>query len=496
MRSAALALLAALSPGCNQVFGLDETQPAPPIDTLPARARLTYLVATTDATGTPIPQPATPAIEPAPSVKIGPLDGALIDADYGADGSFVIPDDFVEMTWRLVYQLPGEVTREVQWKPAPDRGHAVVPRFGRIDPAPIPGPNSAYSVTPGGAPGAYSSPRLFTTGVWMESANGAVTGPTQVYNVGQSSFRPLVGVKGAPEVSKGDRQVLIDFGPDNTCSSSLGSAAFQVDLTAGTATPATQPTWTYKPQPATVAGAFPLDVPIRVATQIGGNPAALPSRARIGIGPTTAMPVMSYEIGQPIPAPVMITLLDCASPAASPNWTTPPFGRPDMLPDFAQLAWVQVTSSRLTMPGGMELAGGIAAVNTGMDTFTLDFRVPFATSFRIDGMDLATGDDRKAPTGGAAPMVLEFDLETNAGSAQYYEVTLHTIAGSVTPERVFTVTEPRVSIDRALLTKGTEYVFEVRAFRGARVDVKDGDFTGYVASQAMTTIFSRTFIAP
>jgi hypothetical protein len=172
MRHVAICLFAIATPACNWVFGIEDTvrtdggTGTPTDGPLPV-ARLTYLVAES-AQGMPA-NPVLAPIVPAPTVEIGRLDGELMPASYESDGSIRLPYEFADGTqpWRLVYQLANDVPHEIHWNPLVGSSpHAVVPMFGRLDRAPIPGPNTVVSLTPMGGPAQHRGPRVFTTGVW------------------------------------------------------------------------------------------------------------------------------------------------------------------------------------------------------------------------------------------------------------------------------------------------------------------------------------------
>ena len=509
MRPAGLGLLAALSAGCNAIFGLEPTVAVDAsggelsIDAPLPVARLTWLVAVTDADGNPVAQPETPDIVPAPVVQIGRLDGPLTSASYRAGGYIDLPYDFAGSPWRLAYEAPGELPARLQWSVPADRvGHAVVPRFGRLDVTPIP-PSASYRVSPTGTPTSYPEARLFTTGVWLQGGFGS---PQLPLDVSLGSAVALGGVRGAPEPARNDL-VVIDLVRSFSTGSELcwlsdGAATFSVGLVDGPATPSPQPALIKNnAQVVTVTGGHDLTTVARAGAGLG---ATGPITRRVMLGRTASVAMPGFTVSLParhtfprvdLPMPVLMTLADCINPSSTVSnqgvWTSPSFEDPATLNGFPRLAHVQLSGTRTT-PSGAVLRGGLAA--RGPSPFVFDFDVAFAKGLALGGVDLTQDDAVQLPAG-VGPLTLELELEPLAAVPHYIEVILHQVTTTLTPARVYTITGTEVVIDRAVLTAGTEYVFEIRSFRGAPL-ASVGDFTTYDGTQLSAVTFTRTFRAP
>jgi len=68
------------------------------------------------------------------------------------------------------------------------------------------------------------------------------------------------------------------------------------------------------------------------------------------------------------------------------------------------------------------------------------------------------------------------------------------VAGTLTTERIYTVTAPKVRIDGALLMPGADYVFEVRSIKG-HPQAPHGDFAPVDYPYGAAIVFTRTFKA-
>jgi len=499
MRSAALCLLAIVAPACNWVLGLDPTQlvdAGPPGDGPLPVARLTWMVALTDAQGMPVALPDFRPIAPAPTIMAGRVDGPLAPLEYRDDGTFEVPYAFGASKYRFAYQLPNDLPREMQWTPTEGRpAHAVVPVSGRLERASIPGPNATFSLTPLGSPPAqHRAPRVVTTGIWTESQPVFPVPAGATFNYNFNSSIQLSGPPGAPESAKRDLVVLIDFGNNGTCRSSEGSAAFRVDLVDGLSIPTMSETWAFAGRGATGSGDGAENY-VRAAGIIGSTQTSVvTTRTRIGPTPSTTMPAFTERVASlGLRAPVILPLIDCTGANLS---TLPAFGEPISLQPFDMLAIHQLTVSR-TVSGGPTLEGGLSAVAPVADAgpFVLEFAAAIPTPpFMLGDREISTTDQLQLPAG-TGPVVLSFGVELGR-QANYYDVVLHRVAGTSTiAERVYTVAEPTVTIDRTVFTTATEYVFEIRAYQGAP-EAAVGDFTRYLPTQSSAVAWTHTFRAP
>lgn len=499
MKSAALCLLAISAPACNWVFGIDPTLlvdagSGPGEAPLPA-GRLTWMIAATDTLGNPIAAAEFRAITPPPSAKIGAITGALTDVALDATGSFETPRAFPGTPWRLVYQLPNDIPREVHWRPGVGRvPHMVVPLYGRADRAPIPGPNTVMSLTPlGSPPTTYNLPRVFTIGVWTESLPvPTTTGPTFNYNLNQST--QLSGPPGAPERVKGDKVVLSEFQSiGGNCRAGNGSAAFELDLIDGVSSTFRAETWRNTGGAVIVNGDSTGDR-TRVALSAGAAIGSVRVVIQVGASPSSAMPMFTQRTSfLGLRGPLVIAMLECDVTFTS---ALPIFSMPAALSVFPRLAQLQLTADRTT--AGAVLTSGVAAVSLmSTDTANLDLTLALPVApFRLGSLDLSSTDGSLLP-GGTDPLVFTFGNEAGMMVPEYYEVVLHRIeGGSAIPERAYTITSPTLTIERSVLAgAGTQYVFQVRSFLGAP-GAADADFTRYSPMQSSAVTWTHSFITP
>ena len=172
MRRIGLALLV-VSAGCNQVFGIKDTDRLPDAALPEFTGKMRWAAAKT-VNGAPMGVDVFPigneAVDSAPlSLKIGPAlgMGELADAPYDvATGTFHFGFMLAGQPWRLVYTLPGDtITHEVQWSvQTPD---LIIPRMTRMGATPPP-TGSGYDVIPSPAT-TFSGPFVATSGAFTAS---------------------------------------------------------------------------------------------------------------------------------------------------------------------------------------------------------------------------------------------------------------------------------------------------------------------------------------
>jgi len=493
--------------GCNQIFGISATEPwdaAPPVH----YATLVRLVAATAADGTPAaPMPTTFAAG-AVQVRIALLDGPFAAVDYPADGRIKIPARFVDdgtgkqPTWRLEYilsgsTLPGPVPHEVQWVPDDNAGQIVVPLVGRVDRQTAPG-GSGYTLTPTVAQ-SYANPHVWTTGVWTDGNATVTTGSTVDYRFANAI--PLSGDTSSVESARGDRAYLVDRAVDagTQCSAVVGGAQIgMVDLSSSRTVQTV--TWDAQLRPV-IADPVNLAFIDRLGVALGkleGTFNAAGSFLLVGVVPSLQFPGLTG--GSPIfplPIPVMQPLLQCPY-NASP---LPGTAVPGNLGDFPLVLHVQLVDSRDAL--GVRLHSGFETVIRSPGTgFQLSFPAAMATHITLTTpaaaapLDLSGTADSLAAGAPSGPFVLDFLPESVSGldlRADYYDVVLHRIvAGSLTTERIYTVTQPHVRIDPAFLAAGADYVFEIRSYKGHKM-AAHGDFATIDYPYGSAVVFSRTF---
>jgi hypothetical protein len=518
-RLVALGLLA----GCNQLFGLDPTQPTDAAVTLP-RVQLTFQIANTrDNGGNSEPDPdleLRPLDPGAVVVRVGRVGEPLVETRYTSDGAVEIPEQvFVEPAspWRLEYTFDG-IVREVIWSIPRDTGHLVIPVFGRLDRTPPP-PNSGYTVQPTGAgtPASVLAANAYITNAWSRIRIPPSSAP---YLVDMNAAVGFGAAAGAPGAS--DRLIFVSYTVDRStgCTGNGCKCAYS-EGAAGSAPPplvanmdvAVESPWSVPPGENVARFAYARSVSdpvLRLGSALGDRVNGIPS-ARVELGPTAslAMPAFVQDRSQQLPEPQLVKVLDCA--ATTTQTATSAFVRPIDLEFFPWLAHERVTNTRTVAPG-IDLISGLSTVTGALspsEPFELDEHVPFAIApiqVQIGAqapIDLAGSDDHVPVAVGSEPLQLSFALENpTVNPADFVEVTLYRLHPGGSPfgfaDRVTTVVDVAspvtVPIDPALLVKGTEYVFAIAAHRG-RPFAAAGDFTQVRFPQAVTTIFTRTFIA-
>lgn len=492
MRRTAIVGLLAVA-GCNQIFGLDKTavRDGATTDAPVARARLRWLVATTNRELIPEPLQRVP-IDPPPAVQTGPVGGALTAVALEADGSVVYevkPDN-----WRFVYTLADGIPREVQWRPGSSGGEIVVPLFGRHDRAVPPPANSGYRLAPSNPPTNGSPIRVFTVGLWTQGPNYLYAGPRDYAYGGMSS---LSGALGTPELGKGDAVVIQGPANDGGCSIVAGAAHGQADLVADTFSPVTL-FWTNTRNTMVQVTHEPLaDIEQRVQSALGSRAGTiLPTRFEYGRIPSQGMPGFTQPPNAQfvMPNPLMLPLANCDfSVLTSPSFVE--LGEQGMLP---RALHSQVVSTR-TPVNGPGLASGVQElVNTpgnAAGPFALSFNIKLAIApIMLGTYDLAGAPDDD-PIAISQPTTLSFGLSTPPnGVADYFDITVFRLDGeSLVPVRIYTVTEPTAVLDPQDFSTGLRYVLQIRSYSGYP-DADTGDFSNIVQPLAAGSIFTRTFV--
>jgi len=498
MKRAALLLLLG---GCNQVWGLDGTKPAPdasPFDAPLPRVKLTYVAATTSTTSA-VPTPelvlATPPVTPAPEVRVGPLDGALVSRAYSA-GEIEIPTRIFELPqWRLEYTVPGDVPREVQWHPT-DTGHIAVPMIGRVSPRDAIPTGSSYGVTTSHA---YSDAHVYTTGVWNELKIGGSADPVFV---GGSQLQSMFGKLGAPDPAQNDFIVVADYASTGNCSRLLQGAGVakvaalaqgqQALITATYASDLSETTTVSYAK----ASAGKLDTALD--TRID-SPVKKAARTVVGRLPERGLSsfISTYN---GVPAPPMVVVADCAF-----NGTVNPDVAGRVLTAFPKA--VMMYASNLRQRGATELLSSLVSVAVDQATFQPTFEVPLAltakladssTSYPLEG---ATDMIQLPPSIGRIELSFTHDAFTPDLYFDYFEVWLYSINQAIqTPklERIYIGTNPmspKITIDPNVLELNIEYAIAIKTYRGApQVPAKHDFATAQSDLQSVGTIFFRTFV--
>jgi len=518
--------------GCNRIYGITETRlwdgPADVIEDMP-HVTLTWQVAAVTALGAPAPVD-YPAIDPAmaPKVRIATIDGEFQSAEYRTTsdqpGWIPIPRDYEHTTWRLEYTLsdPDPVRgapHEVQWAPDEKQGYLTVPIVGRAPSGAVPA-SSGYHLTT--APLAtLTRPVVFTTGLWSASTQVTVTNPGVVdYDFANAIW---LGRHGSLAASKGDRAVLVDFVTDTVNSSScvFANGNGEVPTTAvdlGSSHSSAAVSWdTTRRMVNSTPVSF--DAQARLQDTLGTRDAMLlraKSFRMLGVAPSLAFPgLTSAAPGMLLSTPAAPALL--AMPAMLPLQQCPydkvlqDTAQPAALAGFPLILHVQLVDQRsvpLAIQGqtvNVALTSGIEAVVVQSDDgtgtgnkFQTAFPAAIADKIKlttpVGALDLAGAVDQLAAGSPSGPFLLDFTLESGADlRADYHDVILHRISsGKPVPVRVYTVTQPHVRIDPAVLATNADYVFEIRTYKG-HPQASHGDFRPVDYPYGAAIIFSRTF---
>jgi hypothetical protein len=501
-----LGLLAAA--GCNQIWGLDQVDPAPP----PPRVQLALQIAKTNAEGIADPNLEYHPITPAPAVELGLLGEPLEPAAYNeVEGIVEYPTDFIGKRWRLVYTLDGGVPREVQWSPQVGEDQfpqLVEPLFGRLERKPVP-MNSGYAIEPTDTPLTNSQTRVFTTGIWTEGVSGGFLGGTFNYDFSANAVS-LSGPIGAPEMAKLDHAVLAHFQTSGSCRFTASVATFVVpDLMENSyQAPAMQPTYVDSDRNVSVrlAGVEPIDSRLRFLLGARAAPANL-NRMQFGYAPSTNMsgfskPAPEQVVDFFLPGPVMIAFANCTFVQGTSPVTVPALADPPEMPGlFPRVAHVEIANQR--MRNLVTLTSGFSAVVASSTyDFSADFPVAAPTRVMLQRngamiAELHTDPDGTTLPAGEGLLELTFDVEPNVSlGADYFDVTLYALQGTrLAKQRVYTVTERKVMLDTAFMIPGTEFVFEIRSYRGLP-NTDRGNFALNTYPQYVASIFTHTFKVP
>lgn len=513
MRPAALGLLALA--GCNELWGLGDVSlrdggfadadPANP------RIRLTSQITRTRDQGFADPTLAYGPLDPPPAVQLGRIGEPLQAAAYGPDGTVKYPVALAGSTWRLVYTLADGVPREIHWSPpAGDLvAHIVEPLLGRAERLPVPA-GSGYTIAPAGSPTQHTLSRVFTTGIWTEGETPMPPpGATFDYDFGAKA-QPLSGRLGAPEQAAFDHAVLADFQNMGGCRVATGVATFVVpDLAPGMrSAPDPQPAYFGPDKQAILdlAGPDPVDTRLRDVLGARASGANL-DRMEYGYVPSLgvfgfAKPAPEQSLDFLLPGPGMIAFASCRFSPGLAQFQTPSFADPPELRGrFPHAVHVEVANQRIV--GLVTLTSGFSAVLTSSSyTFRSEFLAAAPTGVRLlrGGAriaDLVNDPDGTTLPPGAGLIELEFDVETAPTlGADYFDVALYAIPNNkLDRQRIYTVTERKVRIDPTFLVPDTEYVLELRSYRG-RPEIARANFAANDYPQYAATIFTRTFRTP
>jgi hypothetical protein len=505
MRRAALGMLAASSlAGCNLVFGLKETSPnpdGPPADAAGRAIHLAFLQASLDSDGQPLTPTEIP-IDDLEMVSASALDGSdAVSLTPSPDGTLSVPLTIADATagWRLFYQRPNQVVRELQNLPAD--AHVVEPLFGPLERV-KPASNSGFSITPLGYPVAASHAlnRVFTTGIWSEGTTiGPPPGATLAYGLADAVSSS--GAMGTP--GPDDRGLLFDYLIDaaSTCRSSTGS----MDFSAANSGPPLAPvsgSWKSDSQNPTVNTSFQLAINpnLKPFGEVQG-----PGRQQLGYVPNAQMPAFTRP---PLPVqslvlrnPVMIALRSCPLPTPS-NAAQPPFVESAYLDTRLKRAvHTEVTATR-QLPNSATVYNGLAILTLddgGAYDVVTDVAFPEAVTIRNSAgvtADLFGAADGVAVAAGSGPLTVSWKKTVASATADFWEVTLIELpdaSASLLPRRTYVTSTTSLTIQPVDVVAGHTYVLAFTAFTGLN-RAPSGDFRAITGAQSISIIHARSFV--
>lgn len=508
MRTVVLGALA-LTSGCNWVFGLDPvTLTDAQVDDVPLDARLptVKLSAITPmlaSDGSTTMQAAFAPITPAPMVQYGRRGEALVDTMY-TSVDVPVGYDFAEAseTWRFVYTLAGGVPHEIHWKPSAttNPGHVVVLQLAPNDRAPAPA-SGVFQLDPEGVLLPWVMPRVYTTNTWTVDLSPPSVG-TQINSDFAGMFtRPIAGSKRTPDPVK-DFEVLLEYEDSlaaNACTAVKTSAAFRIDLATGSSidpNPSMLPDT--KPGTYVVTGNAAAVIP----NLAGANGLTLSDISKyqvITYGPGGNIPLHHQrEQSIPLPVPVGILLAKCTNAILVG----------DRLPDFGYPSRIDLPTIATLMYGTRPilLANNLASVQNGLEVSTVGTEGPFTLPLanatfvgepKVDGMSINLKDvtDVVAIPAGGATASLDFQLVGTTPLVDFYEATLFRVDGAnLVPVREFTFAEKPLLFERdQSLPAATQFVFAIRAIRGASANVANGDFSVWGNTQTLGVTHTQIF---
>ena len=505
----AIAVLA-ITCGCNQLFGIHDTQPVDGgVDAAPLNVHtyLTWVVPKLLPNGQPDPQldfasiGSEPLYPELPAIQVGPAADAanstLTDALYDpSNGGFLVPDELLGKPWRMSYQLPKQkVPVEVAWKVS--SAHLAIPRLTRIgaDPAPA---QSGYSMSPVGAN--VSVPYMITTGVFTFGPVNSWTSTTFNFDYADNA-QPIAGPAGAPQAMT-DWLIAMDWGSPSSVEQSVDgwAVAKAVALAASTLTPTEMTPWittqsTVQTSPTTsqaclnriVLGAFSgWTLPTTMCGEL----------MEYGLTPSTMIPGFTAD-GAPIILPLDI---------ATKNLNTLTLVDTNASVPMPHVLYSKVANTRNASATTIPLESSLEVVTTiGTQPIQVFYPAGLARNEMLghkDGSGMQDLSQRDDPSGGIkvdqGAMRLAFSFENGQGIGEDdIQITLYEIGTTaLMPLRVYQVPGDATSalIDGRLMTPGKRYVFSIRTRKGYP-NAGDGDYRTVAYPFGQATKFSATFTA-
>jgi hypothetical protein len=265
------------------------------------------------------------------------------------------------------------------------------------------------------------------------------------------------------------------------------------------------PTWDTGSR-AVLRPAIGLDVLARLTQNLGSLGGMVTGSIVVGHAANLEMPSLTETSpALPLPVPMMQILAQCEyTPPELPP--APAILTPAALANFPIIGHIQLTEVR-TLQDTISVTSGMETVLTAVSgptafSFDIVFPAAFPTMIRLvpDGgpaIDLVNGTQDHIPVGPTGTFTLSFAPEVpEMGSniqSDYYEVVLHKVGrAALTTQRIYTVTVPSVRIDPSVLAPATEYVFEVRSYKGRPMAAR-GDFIPVDYPYGAAIVFTHSF---
>ena len=457
MRTTLVALLVCAA-GCNQIFGIDKTNPQPPADAQPIDGSLVTLSLTWQLlTGHDGNATVTfPAIDGV-MVQVGAFDGTLQTVPVDAEGNFRILEELIAHPYRIVYAIPGDpVPHEVQWQGG-DGSHLVVPVWGRL-PHVAP-PASKYFVfhvtNPPAAFTGTNRATVFTAGQWSTGQTFA-TSAKVTYPYSQNMVA-LGGAPATPDAANADEEVLVQF--DAAGNYATGFARMSADLTDLTSL-GTNVNWQVPTQDS-IGYAPTMDPQSRILSILNGDPLAA-AHSSAGVVPSLSMPVMTEMNAAGIPGTGALLELASYSGQTSPLKFVNPFAAPSVTAPMPDVIEERIVRERAL--GSLPLDSGFAEIGTqGASAFAFGVGIADAPSFA--GTQLYQLASEPVSVHAMAHSFADLSFAVNGGTrTSDCTVTLFQVTTMLMPVRTFLVlpgTPTLVHVPTDLLQDGGEYVFAI-----------------------------------
>lgn len=512
-RSAPIAAIVAVF-GCNQIFGLDKTEPQDalvPLDfdfdgfidaPMEFMGTVSLHYADQNPDGTPKISFPTPTMSP--DLKAGLLTDTVLEAVPYVAGKAKVPNTLLGGSWRLLATLPTngmQVVHEYQWT-AEAAFHITAPIvYGHPDPAASPGPGAGYAIAPMAIGHAIARPELITSGVWTDVRRNPNPPTLQTFGVTwndvTSESEPLVGPFGAPETARGDWQLLLERAVfDTICLRTIGSAWQQVDLMAATSmsTPSWRTATTQWTPPANYLGD---ENQVMRMNKI--PPGAERRLSAFGYVPKDGVPgFVRRRRGLEVTdvaseRPLMVSLAECTEPYTSPIAVVE---EPMLAATMMPANYVELTSSRTI--GARLVTSSFQAIALPSQPITLDAGI--AQDVMIDTTSVSsTGPDFSMSVSVAGSEMIPVTWGRESGGVAVrpdaWEVTLFAVRGlTFAPIRVFHTVTERIALDPAAFAgvSDSDFVLKIVGIKGLP-NATAGDFRTRTYPYSQSTLWTYGF---